>query len=83
MPVRPALLFVVSVLTACFSVYHIFALTLGFTQSAERVVNGVISESSGVLLLNYTFWFWVFLVWVSAYLLIKNYIILSELITRS
>lgn len=82
MPVKSALVFIVSVLTACFSVYHIFAVSLGSARSSARFMNDAISESSGILLLDPMFWFWVVLAWVSAYLLIKNYIILSEFVAR-
>lgn len=72
MPARSIFLFFISMLAACFAVYHIFAIALRVTPSTGQ----------GGLLLNASFWFWVLLAWVSAYLLIRNYIILSESMTR-
>lgn len=64
MPYKSALKIIISIIVVCLSVYNIFVLAM--------------TPSSSFLMLNYYFWFWTILAWISVYLIIRNYLVLSE-----
>lgn len=77
MQAKPALIFIFSIITACLSIYRIFVKAIGSSKSADNLINNSHLLSSQILLLDYSFWMWTILAWISVYLLIKNYLILN------
>jgi hypothetical protein len=76
MPVRPIVVMFISFVAALYSVIHIFRLAVPSIQYVEGKL--VSSMSEPMLILDPSFWFWTILSWLSAYFLIKNYIILQQ-----
>lgn len=64
MPVKSVFTIILSAIVVCLSVYNLFSLA--------------ITGSSAFLMLDYYFWLWTMLAWVSMYLIIKNYLVLAD-----
>jgi hypothetical protein len=63
-----------SIFSGCYSIYQIFLKVVQAAKPPEDIT----SVTTSFLILDYSFWMWSVLAWVSAYLLIKNFIILRE-----
>lgn len=78
MPVRPIFIICLSFISAIYSVIHIYRLAVPSFRYTESLLANSISETPPTLILDPVFWFWTILAWISAYFLIRNYLILRE-----
>ena len=67
-------IFIISFATACFALYHIYMYFILSLQAQETLSLAFLAVSS-FLILNVKFWFWIILAWISAYILIKTYLV--------
>lgn len=75
---RPILIIIVSLITAIYAVINIYRIAIYSIHHAESMLKHQIVDSTPFLILNPVFWFWTVLAWLSAYLLIKNYLVIHE-----
>jgi len=79
MSVKPIFIIFFSLLTAIYSIIHIYQLAVPSSQYAEKIMmENAITDSTSLLIFNFSFWFWTILAWISAYLLIRSYLFLTS-----
>lgn len=75
---KPKICIISSLCTAILAIYHIYKLAIESVWINDQAIDDAAVHAKPFFILDASFWFWTMIAWISAFVLIRSYISLSE-----